>query len=276
MGTSVYRRGAPVLAIGAIASAMAAGGIAWGSHMATKVAPPPRSTATTTSEFPELPGEPPRDEPVAKAGDPKSITLPIITQPAGASVWEVDNGRRRKLCAATPCDITVFRERLEKMIVSLELGGFEAARAHPKDVAEIPGGTLSMVFTRAATPAPFDGWGVLSSRRGGSPTLRQGATHVVGSLPTEVIQRIVRQNFGRFRLCYEASLRDKPQLAGRVTVKFVIDRSGAVSSTADGGSDIGDAKMVDCVVKGFANLAFPQPEGSVVTVTYPIIFNPGD
>jgi hypothetical protein len=109
-----------------------------------------------------------------------------------------------------------------------------------------------------------------------SPKLREGATQVNGRLPPEVIQRIVRQNFGRFRLCYENGMRNNPNLQGRVSVKFVIDRSGAVSMTADGGSDMPDQGVVQCVVRGFGNLSFPQPEGGMVTVVYPIIFNPGD
>ena len=109
-----------------------------------------------------------------------------------------------------------------------------------------------------------------------SPSLRQGATQVNGRLPPEVIQRIVRQNFGRFRLCYENGLRTNPNLQGRVAVKFVIDRSGAVSTASDGGSDLPDQGVVGCVVRGFGNLSFPQPEGGIVTVVYPIIFNPGD
>src|SRR5689334_9657332 len=49
-----------------------------------------------------------------------------------------------------------------------------------------------------------------------------------GRLPPEVIQRIVRQNFGSFRLCYENSLRNCPNLQGRVAVRFVIDSDGSV------------------------------------------------
>jgi hypothetical protein len=109
-----------------------------------------------------------------------------------------------------------------------------------------------------------------------SPSLRQGATQVNGRLPPEVIQRIVRQNFGRFRLCYENGLRNNPTLSGRVSVKFVIDRSGAVSTAQDGGSELPDQGVIGCVVRGFGNLSFPQPEGGIVTVVYPIIFNPGD
>ena len=45
---------------------------------------------------------------------------------------------------------------------------------------------------------------------------------------------------------------------------------------ADGGSDLPDQSVVQCVVRGFGNLSFPQPEGGMVTVVYPIMFNPGD
>jgi tetratricopeptide (TPR) repeat protein len=109
-----------------------------------------------------------------------------------------------------------------------------------------------------------------------APLLRQGPVQVNGRLPPEVIQRIVRQNFGRFRLCYENGLRKNASLQGRVSVKFGIDRSGAVSMAADGGSDLPDPGVIACVTRGFSNLSFPAPEGGLVTVTYPIVFSPGD
>ena len=109
-----------------------------------------------------------------------------------------------------------------------------------------------------------------------SPSLRQGATTVTGKLPPEVIQRIIRQNFGRFRLCYEKGLAKNVNLGGRVTVKFTIDTTGAVSHLADGGSDLSDKDVVACVVQAFGNLSFPTPEGGgTVAVAYPIIFAPG-
>jgi len=47
---------------------------------------------------------------------------------------------------------------------------------------------------------------------------------VNGRLPPEVIQRIVRQKFGRFRLCYEQNLRMQPSLPrARQRQKFVIE-----------------------------------------------------
>jgi hypothetical protein len=109
-----------------------------------------------------------------------------------------------------------------------------------------------------------------------TPSMREMATTVNGRLPAEVIQRIVRQNFGRFKLCYEGGLRANPNLQGRVAVKFVIDRTGGVGTTMDGGSDLPDQGVVSCVVRGFGNLSFPPPEGGIVTVVYPIVFNPSE
>ena len=99
---------------------------------------------------------------------------------------------------------------------------------------------------------------------------------VSGRIPADVIQRIVRQNFGRFRSCYDGGLRFNPSLAGRVATKFVIGRDGAVMSSLDGGSDLPDVAVTNCVVKTFYNLSFPLPEGGAVTVTYPITFSPGE
>lgn len=124
------------------------------------------------------------------------------------------------------------------------------------------------------------GFGSGHGRLGGShrtkaPQVRMGATQVSGRLPPEVIQRIVRQNYGRFRMCYEQGLAKNPNLEGRVTVRFVIGRDGSVSNVSNGGSDIPDSGVVQCVIQNYYGLSFPQPEGGIVTVVYPIMFAPG-
>jgi hypothetical protein len=101
-----------------------------------------------------------------------------------------------------------------------------------------------------------------------------GETVLTGRLPAEVIQRIVRQNYGRFRACYETGLSRNPNLEGRVAVRFVIGRDGAVASAQNGGSDLADSGVVECVVRAYYGLSFPAPEGGIVTVIYPIMFSP--
>ncbi len=107
-----------------------------------------------------------------------------------------------------------------------------------------------------------------------SPTAnaKAGSSSVSGKLAPDVIQRVVRKSFGRYRACYENGLRSDPKLAGKVTVNFVIGSNGAVSS-ASGSGDLPSA-VTSCVTSAFRGLSFPQPEGGSVKVSYPIAFSP--
>jgi hypothetical protein len=90
-----------------------------------------------------------------------------------------------------------------------------------------------------------------------------------------VIQRTVRQNFGRFRFCYEQGLAQNPSLEGRVGVRFVIDRTGGVSTASPEPGGMPDSTVARCVAQAFYGLSFPPPDGGIVTVSYPIMFTPG-
>lgn len=112
------------------------------------------------------------------------------------------------------------------------------------------------------------------SHRTSAPRLRMGDTQVTGRLPAEVIRRVVRQNHTRFRHCYEQGLMANPGLSGRVGVRFVIGADGAVANVANVGSDLPDPKVIGCVTRAFYDIGFPKPEGGIVTVVYPIMFQP--
>jgi len=123
-------------------------------------------------------------------------------------------------------------------------------------------------------------WGTSHGRLGGTHTSTVGRVRmasdvsVSGRLPPDVIQRTVRQNFGRFRACYEIGLRSNPNLEGRVVARFVISRDGAVSNVSAGG-DLPDSQVRSCVASAFYGLSFPAPENGIVTVSYPIVLTPG-
>jgi hypothetical protein len=155
----------------------------------------------------------------------------------------------------------------------VDLAGADAA----SDAADCPEGAIcgNMWGETIGGPFPWMNPGDAGPRRA-SPKVRQGPVTVSSGLPPEVVQRIVRQNFGRFRLCYENGLRSDPALAGRVTVQFIIGSAGDVVSAADGGSTLGDPSVVACIVRGFGNLSFPSPDaGRRVLVSFPIDFAPG-
>jgi hypothetical protein len=108
------------------------------------------------------------------------------------------------------------------------------------------------------------------SHRTAVPRLREANATVSGRLPAEVVRRIVRRNHPRFRHCYEKGLLTNPSLEGRVSVRFVIGRDGAVTHVADAGSDLPDPGVVRCVSNAFYDIGFPKPEGGIVSVVYPI------
>jgi hypothetical protein len=97
---------------------------------------------------------------------------------------------------------------------------------------------------------------------------------IAGNISQDEVLRIVRINYGRFRLCYERGLRGDSTLAGRVDIHFVIDAQGSVKSVTDGGATLHDEDTVACVRRGFTALAFPAPSSGTVKVTYPLVFAP--
>ncbi|HSC88963.1 MAG TPA: AgmX/PglI C-terminal domain-containing protein [Polyangiaceae bacterium] len=104
-----------------------------------------------------------------------------------------------------------------------------------------------------------------SARAGGGPG---------GRLPASAIQAVIREHFDDLRRCYQAGLGRDASLTGKVIVRFVIGRDGTV--TAKGAapeSTMPDAAVTACVLDEFAKLVFPQPEGGIVTVVYPIQFS---
>jgi hypothetical protein len=118
--------------------------------------------------------------------------------------------------------------------------------------------------------------GTASAATSAGATGTGGTVAASGGLPKEVVQRIVRQNFGRFRLCYENGLRKNPSLAGSVVTKVAVGADGRVTQAQDAASTLPDRAVVDCVVRGFSNLSFPAPTGGPTSFTYPVAFKPGE
>lgn len=124
------------------------------------------------------------------------------------------------------------------------------------------------------------GYGRGSGRFGGTPPptpkVTAGGSQVTGSLPKEVIQRIVRRSINRLRYCYERGLQKDPTLAGKVTTKFTISPKGTVSAAKSEGT-LKDAAVLSCVEKTFLSMTFPEPDkGGIVVVSYPLVFAPGE
>jgi hypothetical protein len=96
-----------------------------------------------------------------------------------------------------------------------------------------------------------------------------------GRLPPEVIQGVVRSHYSALRACYEQGLVRDSKLSGKVQVRFVISRTGSISAiAATPETSLPDADAVQCMLRVFEQLTFPEPAGGTITVVYPIQFLP--
>jgi len=96
-----------------------------------------------------------------------------------------------------------------------------------------------------------------------------------GSLSTDDIDNVVEAGYPLFARCYRDGVSRNNTLDGTVRLHFAISPSGAVSEVSDGGSDLSDRQVVDCIAEGFYALRFPEPQHGQVNVLYRIGFTNG-
>lgn len=95
----------------------------------------------------------------------------------------------------------------------------------------------------------------------------------VGSLDPEIIRRVVREHAGQVRYCYEAELTRTPGIAGKVTMKWVIDSSGKVTQANTADTQMNNARVQGCLAARIKGWTFPKPKGGgIVVVNYPFVF----
>lgn len=154
-----------------------------------------------------------------------------------------------------------------------ENGGVAAARvevaAHPELSPCFESMLRSLVF-----PAPSSGRVKVDMQTELSPPLaernaraeaKEGVSH---RLAPEVIQAVVREHYGAFRICYEAL--PEPRPATRAKLSFTIGRDGSV---VDGEVESTEYPSLGrCLDPAMRSMQFPEPKDGIVTVTYPLEF----
>jgi len=137
----------------------------------------------------------------------------------------------------------------------------------------------------SAQPSPSGGEGTVISAIDPSaevgiptegPVIGSGTAEVRGSLDRDVIRRVIRRHIHEVRHCYEVGLVNDPNLSGRVTVAFIVDATGAVSSASLADSTFVDSSssgsVVECILAAVRRWQFPAPEGgAIVGVNYPFV-----
>jgi hypothetical protein len=113
--------------------------------------------------------------------------------------------------------------------------------------------------------------GALRGREARVPRITSRTPEVMGALSKEVIRRVINRRVNEVRHCYTQALQSRPELQGRVAVRFVISPTGVVMAATVVSSDLGHTITEQCIRGVVARMTFPQPQGGLVSVTYPFV-----
>jgi TonB family protein len=89
------------------------------------------------------------------------------------------------------------------------------------------------------------------------------------------IVSVVRRRSGAIRACYEQELQIRPNLQGKLTVRWTITGDGGVTSATTVESTLGNASVENCVLRTIRRMRFAKPEGGVCVIQWPFVFNSG-
>jgi hypothetical protein len=101
---------------------------------------------------------------------------------------------------------------------------------------------------------------------------------VLGAIDTDAIAREVAKHRDEIKYCYEKEINaERPDLAGRINIKWVIGASGAVTSAGLASSTMKNPAVEGCVIDVIKRIVFPPVKGGgVAEVTYPFVFRPAN
>ncbi len=101
---------------------------------------------------------------------------------------------------------------------------------------------------------------------------------VQGKVSSAAVLRAARaQGYWQIRRCYDPALPDKPELRGKLTVRFTLRNSGtAVRSSVVGKPTLDDRKVVACLRDAFRTVKFPRTGRGDATVSLDVTVHPGD
>ncbi|MBN2575533.1 MAG: AgmX/PglI C-terminal domain-containing protein [Deltaproteobacteria bacterium] len=103
-----------------------------------------------------------------------------------------------------------------------------------------------------------------------------GVATTRGALDKEIIRRIVRAHMNEVKYCYDRELVRNKDLAGRISLQFVISGTGQVISSFVQSTTMNNVRVESCVAGAVKRWSFPKPTGGgIAIVSYPLNFVAG-
>jgi hypothetical protein len=82
----------------------------------------------------------------------------------------------------------------------------------------------------------------------------------------------VKLQLPNVKACWVRSLKDNPELAGRIAMKWTIDADGVTRDIVVEGNSMPASAVPDCITALIATWRFPKPTGGAVDVSFPFVF----
>ncbi len=177
----------------------------------------------------------------------------------------------------------------------LKLNDAQASAGIGRGGTQGSGGVQTSVYAKGMFAAPLgsggkaNGAGGYGTRGKGGGKAGYGEVSLVGSgssffqpveseawfgggLDRNEIAAVINRHLSEVRYCYEQGLQQKPKLAGRLSMNFMIGPNGIVSTAKVMNSSLGHVAVETCIRDHLKTWNFPKPEGGVtVKVSYPFI-----
>jgi hypothetical protein len=96
---------------------------------------------------------------------------------------------------------------------------------------------------------------------------------VQGGMSREQVKRVIDRHLDEVTYCYETSLIEDPNLAGKVTFEWKILESGQVGEVRIQSSSIRSDSLHTCIKRRIKEWDFPKPKGAEVIVSYPFVLD---
>jgi TonB family protein len=95
----------------------------------------------------------------------------------------------------------------------------------------------------------------------------------VAGFDAQLLARTIRGRLAEVRACYERALKRRPDIGGRLVLRFTLTPAGTVASVDVDEDTLHDPDVTACVRNAVARWRFPAPPRSV-EVTFPFVFQP--
>ena len=98
-----------------------------------------------------------------------------------------------------------------------------------------------------------------------------------GKINAFVVREKIQKDLPKINRCYESALRYEPELAGKVSVRFAVVRTGYVEGVHVLENTTGNDRVERCVARVVSAIRFPRRRtGKSLRFTFPFVFAPQD